>query len=240
MKLNREMKSYRYALLLLAFWVGCSPSEEATTVTRPLHVDGAGITAVQSDLGYTITLTAARAVITNVQFIRAQDVVARGPLSGPPMSWLVGTAHAHPGHGDGGTVVGELPGEHVVDWLGQTDAAIGEAMLIGEANGLTFAFASPTSVQIAGVASKDGVDHPFAADFDLRNIAVEGVPFLLDALNAEAWGLQLTTADPFEGDTLFDGIDFATATWSVGDEGHNRLGRALRTHDHYVVSGVAQ
>lgn len=236
------MKTYRYALLLLAFWVGCSPSEEAETVSHPLHVDGAGVGAVVSDLGYTVTLTEARAVLTEVQFTRSVAVVAGGRWR--PLSWLIGTAHAHPGHGEGGAVVGELPGTHVVDWIGQSGATIGDASLIGEANALRFLFAEgadgAASMHVAGVASKDGVDHPFEADFDLRDVAVEGVPILTEALDAEAWGLQLTTADPFEDETLFDGVDFATATWTVDDPNYNRLGRALRTHDHYLVSGVAR
>ncbi|MGK0361597.1 MAG: hypothetical protein ACI9U2_003915 [Bradymonadia bacterium] len=219
--------------------LGCSPSEEAAKVVRPVAIDGAGVTAVQTDLGYTVTLTQARAVITQVQFVRAADVVAWSALS-----LILGTAHAHPGHGEGGALVGELPGEHVVDWVGQSGAALGDAVLIGAANTVRFTFAAGSqeagSVQIAGVASKDGVEHPFAADFDLADVAVEGVPFLPEALEAAAWGLRFTAADPFEDDTLFDGIDFATATWSAGDEGHNRLGRALRTHDHYLVSGVAR
>ena len=226
---------------MLALLVGCSPSEEAATVTHPVRVDGAGVTAVQTDLGYTVTLTEARAVLTNVQFVRASEMVAR---AWSPLSLIVGTAHAHPGHGEGGAVVGELPGIHTVDWIDQDDAALGDAVLVAEANALRFVFAATTpqaaSVRIAGVATKDGVEHPFAADFDLADVAVEGVPFEAAAQGAEIWGLRLTAADPFEGDTLFDGVDFATATWAADDPNYNRLGRALRTHDHYLISGVTR
>lgn len=225
-------------VLLLGGALGCSPSEEATAVDHAVLVDGAGLAAVTSDLGYTVTLTEARAVLTNVQFTRAQDVVAGAGWT--PLALFIGTAHAHPGHGEGGAVIGEMPGEFVLDWT-QDGAELGTATLIGAADTLRFTFAPRAdSVHVVGVASKDGVDHAFAADFDLTDVAVEGVPFLPEALNAETWGLRLTAADPFEGDTLFDGIEFATADWTVGAEAYNRLGRALRTHDHYLVSGVTQ
>lgn len=237
------MNTYRYIRivpLLLILAMGCSPSEEAARDTRPLRIDGAGVATVETDLGYTVTLSAARAALTQVTFTRAPTAVARGPLD-----WIIGAAHAHPGHGVGGDIIGELPGGYIVDWIASDGAALGDVTLIGEANLLNFGFAAGAangegSVHLTGVASKDGVDHPFNADFDLSEVLITEVPFLPDALDAPAWGLRLSVIDPFEGDTLFDGIEFATADWTVGAEAYNRLGRALRTHDHYLVSGVTQ
>lgn len=232
-------------VIILALLAACGASEEAERLERPVVVDPSGTGPVQNDLGYTITLSDCRSLIADLRFTHGGEAHAQRSLT----RWLIGTAWAHPGHGAGGDVRGELSGRFVVDWL--EDAPLGRATLLGgryesltfslgvasESDGLTpdDPLAGATHV-IAGTAEKDGVSYPFRASIAAEDgVLVEGVPFAVDTA-ADAFALQLVLTDPFEGDTAFDGIDFATADFSVGAPDHNRLQRVLRSHDHYFAT----
>lgn len=233
--------------------LGCSESEEAATVPRAVRVDGAGVTAVTSDLGYTVRLTRARAVIEGIAFTRSTIMAQRTAPRRGVLGWLVGAAHAHPGHEGAGEVVGALPGRFVIDWITGDRAALGTAELLeGGFDGARFLLTAGTPadglaaddpllghvMELAGVASKDGTETEFAVAIQLdEDTLIEGIPPFDGAAGQAIHGLRLVTQDPFEGDTLFDGIDFRTANLAPGGADYNRLVRAVRSHDFYLISG---
>lgn len=232
---------------------GCADSEEAATVPRAVQVDGAGVTEVTNDLGYTVRLTRARAVVDGVAFTRSSLLATRATPRRGLLGWILGTAHAHPGHEGAGDVVGALSGRYVIDWIAADGASLGTAELLdGGFDGARFLLTAGTTAdglaeddplighafELAGVASKDGVETPFSAAIRLDEATlVEGIPPLDGAQTQPIHGLRFVTQDPFEGDTLFDGIDFETEDLAPGSAGYNRLLRAVRSHDHYLIAG---
>lgn len=219
--------------ILLLF--ACSESEEAPTVARDVQVDGSGVEVVTTDLGYAVTLSRARTTSDGLAFVRQQVLARRGPFD-----WLVGTAHAHPGHDGAGEVIGELPGQFAIDWLAD------DGRLLGTATVLSGGFDSARltlvgAVELVGIASKEGEDFEFAVTigFDEPTL-VEGIPPIDAAGSQPIHRLKLTVREPFEGASLFDGIDFRQADLTPGGADYNRLLRAVRSHDHYLISGADQ
>lgn len=238
------------ALLLLP--AACEGSREAERVERPV-VATRTESVVTTDLGYTVTVTRLRAVVRDLRFTTGTEAHA----GSSPLGLLVGTAWAHPGHGGGGETLGELPGQRVVDWLAG-DAPLGLATLLpgrygafdftfargGEADGLTAD--DPlrgNTFDIAGEAEKDGHRVAFTAAVALDEGAdMVGAPFdaEVSAADATTIAVAFVLRDPFENDTVFDGIDFLASGEPAVDitadtATHNRLRRVLRTHDHYLA-----
>ena len=239
--------------------VGCGgESVEAQPVAVPVWL-AAAPGEVTTDLGYTVRLTVARQVLTNLVFTRGGEAHAGS------FGWLVGRAHAHPGHAAGGEARGELPGRFVVDWLGGEGLLGTASVLPGRLDGLDFGLGTAGRADVAAgkVAEGDGiVGHNLYLEAEVQRgdqrwtLAV-AVPQDLDeqvtgVVCAATIGrepglglvLALRVADPFEDDTVFDGIDFAVE--DADGDGHiapgadetltNRIRRALATHDHYEVS----
>jgi hypothetical protein len=227
------MKSATFILTLVALLGACTDSTETPRVQRAVQVDASGLNAVTTDLGYTITLTTARTVIDQITFTRS-EVIAR---SRGPLSWLIGTAHAHPGHGEGGPIVGELTGPFTIDWINDDGRVLGEALLLqGGFDAANFRFGLPAdgvSAVLSGTAEKDGEQWPFTVEVELGYIDVEGV--IASSSSEGALALQLNLTKPGATDTVFDGIEFATAAMGVGEPDHNRVRRALRSHEFYLV-----
>lgn len=236
----------------------CAPSQEAERVALAVVVDGSGVGPSSTDLGWTVRLTQARMAVANVQFtVQGEMHGATAGLGG----WLMRKAWAHPGHYAGGEVTGELPGEFIVDWLGEDKMTLGTAsLLVGDYNGMNFSFRAATvadglaaddpllghTAQLRGTASKDGVTVMFAAVVDVdAGAQLVGAPFE-DEVDAEAVApieLQLLPSDPKTGASLFDGLDFAAleakdgvATIRPGEVAHNLLRRTLQSHVHYNAS----
>jgi hypothetical protein len=138
---------------------------------------------------------------------------------------VIGTAHAHPGHFEGGDVTGELPGHFVLNLL-EPQGPIGLAtLLVGayRSGNFTFARAEPGdglpegdpllghTAMFVGVASRAGGSTEFSFLIDAPpGRELIGVPFEVDVTESSPAGLrfELLTLDPVEGDSLFDGIDF--------------------------------
>lgn len=235
---------------------GCGGEDQGATQI-PLTVTHRASAAAPftTDLGYTVQLTRCRVAVRDLVF-----TTGGAQASTPWWSWLIGQAYAHPGHGGGGEILGELPGRYVVDF---TEAgALGEGLfLAGIYDGADFAFdrgaAAPEgpldegdpliehTLEIAGEACQVDACWAFEAtlDQDLGR-ALTGAPFTLDLTGGARPDVALAflPVDPFEGDTLLDGVDFAalgapddTLTFAPGDDTHTRLIRRTQRHDFYFV-----
>jgi hypothetical protein len=238
---------------------GCG-TEESPRVSLPVAIDASEAgKAVASDLGYSVTLTRARAALRDLRFTVGGE--SHASFLHRLQGWLVPAAHAHPGHSAGGEVVGELPGPLLVDWL-KEGAAMGVALMIaGRYEGANFGFRSAGAAELPpgdplvghtfafeGTASKDGRTLSFSALLDVDSTAeLVGAPFDHEVVAGATGrlGLRLLPRDPTAPtDTIWNGIDFfalpgaaeGAATISAAQEAHNRLVRALRIHDHYDVT----
>lgn len=212
------------AVLLTLQACGGDP-EEARQVDVPVVADASGLTPTTTNMGYSVELTEARLALENVLFLVAGEAHARAPWR-RLLDVLVPSAHAHPGHYQGGEVTGELPGRWVVQWLPEATAELGVArLLVGSYQSANFRFTTASAED--GVASDDPLfGHTAllrgraARDRAIDFLAVidapperdlVGVPFEHDVRESAdtALGLRWLTEDAVQAETLFDDVDFA-------------------------------
>jgi hypothetical protein len=247
-----------YTMIILALLAGCGSGSEVAEVEMPVEVSSDGMGPATTDLDYTVTVSGLRTALLDVAFTVPGDGIdtALAPLRGPGGAPDLG----HPGHASSGDVTGELPGEHLIDWTAD-GASLGTATLLaGDYSGVNFRFrrahagdglpaGDPLlehSVYVEGTASKGGVDIAFDAVLDVdETYELIGVLFdhSVTAGDPAHLRFEIHTSEPYEGKTLFDGIDFATLDQDgdgrvairPGDEAHNKLRRTIQSHDYYVV-----
>ena len=243
-------------LILIVALAGCTGSEEAATVVLPVTTSGDAIAPATTDLGYQVQVTQMRVAVSTVQFtiegethsVAAQKASTR--VLPPP----------HPGHSAGGEVTGELPGNFVLVWNGQSESPLGDATLIvGDYQGANFAFRAADAADglpaadpllghafhVVGTATQGGTTKPFDAVLDVEaDAAIIGAVFedVITEASTETLALEFYPTDPYELDTVFDGIDFfqlpetaGTLSIAPGSAAHNIIRRAMQTHDHYAV-----
>jgi hypothetical protein len=232
-------------------------SQLAPRVTVPIVIDSAGIQDLRTDLGYEITLIRCRAAIADVEFTTAG--LQHASLAGRVGDWLIPTAYAHPGHYAGGEVVGEMPGRFVLDWRADGES-IGEAtMLEALYDGVNFRFIRAAvedglatddpmlghTFQIEGNAALEGQSWTFSLLLDEdgdRELVGAELDVEVDSAFADSITLTMHTIDPTEGDTIFDGVDFANLdadgdghiVFEPGSDAYNVMRRNLQVHDHYA------
>ncbi|HVK85684.1 MAG TPA: hypothetical protein VM513_16305 [Kofleriaceae bacterium] len=245
--------------------VGCGTSREAATVELPVTTAASALPPVATDLGYEVTVTDLRIAISALQFTiegemhagtAANDIAQRSGATSI-------IALPHPGHSAGGEVTGELPGDFILRWNGRPQPALGTATLVaGDYHGANFALRAATGADgldaadpllghtfhLEGTVGKDGTTRPFVAVLDVEpDTTVIGAVFEdeITETSTETLAVEFLAADPFEGDTPFDTIDFFTLPETAGrieilpgSTTHNILRRAIQTHDQYAV--VAQ
>lgn len=247
-------------VLPIALLIGCAfDSEPAARTPARIVVDNEGVTAIDTDLGYTIELTRCRVAIDTLEFTTSGEMHAS--LWSPLWDLVVPNAVAHPGHYAGGEVVGELPGRHVFDWR-DDGALIGEATLLdAQYNGANFSFTRAKvedgvtpddpivghTFEIVGTATLEDESWEFSVLLDQdEGRRVVGLPMDIHLAGDEEveLGFELFTRDPIEGDTLFDGLDFAL----LDDDGdgvlviepstgaYNLLRHSTQAHDYYGVA----
>jgi hypothetical protein len=243
-------------LLLSSALCACTASQEASTVELPVTTTSAAIPGVVTDLGYAIELTRVRVGVTQIEFtIEGESHQKRGAVETTVPTRPV----LHPGHASGGEVTGELAGDHVLTFDGQPQNPLGMAQLIvGDYTGANFAFRSTTAndglaagdpllghaFHLQGTATRDGITKNLDLVLDVEpDTAVIGAVFqdTVAAGSDHGLAIELYAADPVEGDTAFDGIDFfAISTTDLveirpGSDAHNLVRREIQTHDHYGV-----
>jgi hypothetical protein len=238
--------------LLAACASGCGGTEEAATVLLPVTTAGAPMPPAMTDLGYRVQVERMRVAVTAIQFTIEGEMHEAAPPS---------IIAPHPGHSAGGEVTGELPGDHILQWNGQVQPALGDGTLIvGDYRGANFAFRGADArdglaagdplaghaFHLTGTIAKDAASVPFDAVLDVEpDTRVVGAVFedTITEASTETLAIAFLPTDPSEQDTAFDGVDFFTLPTTPagtieirpGSAAHNILRRALQTHDHYSV-----
>lgn len=213
-----------------ALWgVACVlDSQEAERVELPVVVADAPPAPGTSDLGYEVELSSARVVMLDLQFTTQGEqsgFVDDGVIALVDALMGIRDAHAHPGHLEGGEIIGELPGRHVVDFA-DGGLLLGEAiMLTAKYDSLNFTFGRGTegdglstsdallnhSVVLEGTARRDDRTWDFVAVIDQdEGRQMIGGPFQAQ-VRLQSQGpvaLSMQVFDPISGESLFDGVDF--------------------------------
>ncbi len=259
------MKFARWATCCVLLQLGCGQANEAPQVGLPVVVDSGGITAIDTDLGYRVELDEARVVISDLVFTVAGEVHTVALLH-RASEMLIRTAHAHPGHSQGGEVTGELPGSYVIDWASEEGRILGTGTLIaGTYTAANFVFASGTEALglpaddplightaiIRGTATRDGTSVGFTIVVDSpEGRELIGAPFeaTIDADATDEIRFRFEPRDPIELDTVFAGIDFIaldddqdgvvliTPDDVAVETAYNDFRRVFQTHDHFRVN----
>lgn len=216
---------------------GC-PASEAPRVELPVFVDSSGLTTattdlVVTDLGWSVAFEQARVTVADLRFTTAGEIHENrqtdsgAQLLSQLLEAFLPLAHAHPGHYQGGEVIGELPGTFVIDFANEDDRELGLATLItGDYTAVNFAFGRAGTDQVAETdellghtALLRGTATPSVGDAVAFTVVIDspldrelvGAPFeaTVEETSTFEIGLRLLGTDPLEGDHLFDGIDFA-------------------------------
>ncbi len=250
------------AVLILLPWAACEPGgSEPAAVLLPVVATADGIVRCTNDLGWEVELDAVRVAVGDLEFTIEGETHAAGPLlrrfASRAVDILLPVALAHPGHQAGGEVTGSLPGDFVADPFSET--VLGTATLLaGDYHGVNLLFRRATTADgldkedplvghtalLSGTARKDGTTLSFQAILDVTDgIQMVGGPFDLVVQTDTTASLALTlyTIDPFEGDTLFDHLDFGAlegagggfVAIAPGQAAHNVLAKTLIRHDHW-------
>jgi len=100
----------------------CCGATEASQVRLNIESEPSRVTQVTNAEGYIVTLHEAWLVLRDFEFTTAAEQHTAS-LMRRAYDWLVPAAVAHPGHYQGGTVVGALRGRFVVDALQKEPSA---------------------------------------------------------------------------------------------------------------------
>lgn len=251
-------------LLALGLLVACGATEEASRLHLEVVTDESGLEAVTTDLGYEIDWSEARMVVEDFRFRTAGEAHTRAPARRLG-DLLLPAALAHPGHVQGGEVIGELPGRFVLRWLPEA-ASVGSAILLaGTYTSADFTFATGTETDgiggddpllghtalLRGVAVRGGKSIPFLVLVDAPpGRQLLGIPFPFEATknSNERIHLRLLARAPHGGATLLDGVDFGALRGEDDPlllldasrtgpllDAYLRVQRRLLTHDHFEI-----
>ncbi|MEM1348637.1 MAG: hypothetical protein AAGI01_08790 [Myxococcota bacterium] len=215
-----------------------------------------------TDLGYTVRIDRAQIAARDLTFTIADETHTVSLLHLMSHA-LIPSAHAHPGHGESGEITGELLGLYVMDWFGQGGELGSATLLAGTYASANFTFARAAAdtpgaddvlaghtAVLSGVASTRGappITFTFVIDSP-EDRELLGIPFdaEIEESSAGSLSLSLEPVDPFEGDTLMDGIDFIKLDQDADgvvlvepndpdtEGAYNVFRRILQTHDHYI------
>jgi hypothetical protein len=252
---------------LFSIVIACGGPEEAIRVKLRVATHSESVTRVTTDLGYEVELTEARMALENLEFALAGE--AHASSDWPQLSdLLIPVAHAHPGHYESGDVTGELNGKFIADFLPTEDRKLGTATLLAgtyKSANFTFRRASTEdeldegdlllghTALLRGHVTRGDFTAEFRAFLDSpEDRALSGVPFEFEVRESskDRLYLELLPLDPYEEDTLFDGIDFEVlsddedvaielreeAESEAATAAYNQLRRTFQTHDHFRIS----
>lgn len=235
------------SLLLLA----CGAPREADSVELVVTTAARSTEAVTNDLGYEIELTEARVMVENLTFAIGGELLTRDFIQNS-YDWFIPSAHAHPGHYEGGDVTGELPGRFLLDWTPGGRVELETATLLaGAYRSANWSFCAATSEDLAddddpmlghtallrGDARKGASSFTFEALIDIPDTTLlVGIPFEATVdTSTTSLQLELRVYDDVEDQTLFDGLDFSLlardADGNVEITSHRDDKRNIAAHD---------
>jgi hypothetical protein len=251
------------ALGSLSAIASCESAREAPRVERPIVVDGSHVVEVTTDLGFEINLSEARLALADLEFTTAGELHS-ARLTPGISRFFVASAHAHPGHYEGGEIIGEAKGRFLVDWFEGDEAELATATLIAsEYTSANFTFArgddeldsqdllSGHTAVLGGVARRDGFELAFTFVVDSpEDRLLVGAPFEATIIENEDGEIlfRLEPRDELGTSTLFDSVDFESldadgdgevlidpaSTEDAEIDAYNQLKRRLQTHNHYA------
>lgn len=256
------MRRIFVVLLAIALLAGCGEAEEAPRIKAPVVVDDSGLQVVTTDLGYEVELHEVRIAIKDLHFtVAGEEHLAMAPLW--LLSRFIPEAFAHPGHSHGGIVTGELKGSHLLSWPAGDDKELGEGTLLpGNYTAADFTFSRGSADQgldegdelfghtaiFKGRATRDveAIDFTIIVDSPIGRELI-GAPFeaLINTDFKGTIGLRFHPKDPYAGNIIFEGLDFAELPQdreghvriAPGDDAvetaYNRFRRRFQTHDYY-------
>ncbi len=265
------------SLALLSITACDDEAEESPRLTLDAVAAPLDASEVETDLGYTVKLTGATLNLRSVEFtVRGDLHTARlDTRSSTRLNARLDTlfkslslftpaiAHAHPGHAQLGDITGELPGDYTVTF-GTDETPIGTASLLaGTYTSANLKLFNPVDTGhgitlTASATGNDGTRYALTANIAVvtdstGNRDLVGIPFAHE-IAPDATGtiaFHLLEKDPYEDDTLFDGVDFAKVSQpgatenaprvvtpspdAVGDAltAYEALRRTLQLHDQY-------
>jgi hypothetical protein len=237
---------YTWLLLLAA----CSGSEEAARIDLPVTTDETMPAPAATDLSYSVDIDRVRIAVADIELtIEGEEHQDDARIVAP-----------HPGHEGGGEVTGELPGNFILEWDGSPHPLGDATLIVGDYHGANWTFRGADAADglatddplvghafhVEGVASKAGIDYPFDIVLDVEaGTRLVGAVFedVVTASTSGSLAVQFFPTDPYEGDTAFDGVDFAALPEVAGvrqirpgTTEHNALRRIIQTHDFYGVT----
>jgi hypothetical protein len=172
-------------LLLLA--AACGATTAQTRRTFPVEVVVAAPTA-PLDTGWTVSNLSGTASLASLRFFTGKVLIGQRV---DPLSWLISTAWAHPGHYMAGEALGEVLTPLEVDLSKPDVQPWGTANAVTGSYGsaqLTFA---PTGITLKGTATKAGQTVTFDTGPFVPAAALEGVKFERE-LGTEPGTLRVT------------------------------------------------
>ena len=261
----KALKFILSAFLVASAWWGCMESDrEPRALEVPVVTDGSGLSAFESDECFGVEISTLIIAVKDFEFTTGGDTHV-GFLE-KLFRLIEPAAYAHPGHLAGGEVIGEMPGDFILEPTSGEALSMETATLLeGSYNGMNFTFRKAAAgdgfsagdpilghtAYMEGEARKGGKTYAFSAVVDVdEGTKMVGAPFTLE-LKGSAEGLALAVkvlaSDPSaEADTLLDRIDFeqldededGQVDIRPGDDAHNVLKRRIQVHDHYWVEPV--
>jgi hypothetical protein len=238
----------------------CSPEgEEPEPVSLTVRAIGNGLTEVTNDKEWIVTLSRFRLAVADLEFTIEGETHASRASSLSEL--LIPSASAHPGHSAGGDVVGALGGEFLLDLVDATQK-LGKAELLPDAyTGMNLHFRTAGAsddldtddplyghtAYLEGTAEKEDTTIDFTAVLAVDDgTEMIGGPFeaTIGSDTKGTLNLQVLTLDPYENDTMFDGLDFGELDEDEdgeleilpGSAAHNILAKTVIRHDHYAVT----
>lgn len=249
------------AVTMLSLTVaGCGESEETPLQSVAFEATMAGETSITTDKGYAVDVTSISLAIENFAFTAGGDAHIRKLAEATQKRGNIDVAY-HPGHIQGGQVLGEFPGEHLIQLTADSTFQAGQTFNLSSVkyDAVNFGFfrtddlnkgdagaTEKVSALVSGTVDIEGTSTPFEFEVVMDDDDyVLGVPFdvTIPTSGAVSVSFEFRPVDPFEDDTFFDGIDFSalpntdgTLRISQGTPAYNRVKNTLRSHDHYVFS----
>ena len=260
---------YNYVLIQLvaiasfALTAACNEPKEAPKVELSVYTEANQWSSFITDLNYEIELERVQLVAKDLNFTTSGQLHS-STLWKEITSSIISKVHAHPGHSQGGEVIGELMGEFLFEWSPGVRKFLGVATLIAgqySAAEFTFGYGSMESsssndqlmdhsILLSGTATKNEQVLSFLITVDSpSDRKLIGVPFdaMVKAnLNGELV-IRFHGTDPSEINSIFDQVDFVVLDQDddsvvvIGpdivtvEDTYNIIRRSLLTHDHYSV-----